>query len=318
MGIFTASIGRFSVSVVSPADLSARYERLGISVAPPLISITRSEAIAEPLLEHTATSGSCALRLSADRRHLQIECPSESLDDGASLLHFAHLLLEREMQLQGYVTAHCAAVARDDKAALLLGNVGAGKTTTAIRLCLRHGFRLAANDLCVFGGVSSQKRSASVIAGSRNVLLRRASIERNCQDLLCHFPEPQRDAWLQKVNVSPRRLGIEEASLPLNVAGAFFVHIDQAQQRFYIEDYDGLIPRLYLNENFSRYIRATTTPMLLGAKFDFGDYMPPLDCPEAYFARRELIRYLLGDLKIKYISGTLEDVAAHISDQVAR
>ena len=123
-----------------------------------------------------------------------------------ALLYLANLVLESELHRHGYLTLHAAAACREGSAVLLLGPAGAGKTTTLLRLCRDHGAALIGNDLVVVGGSAAVPQ---VLAGSRHLRLRHASIAQAMPELLDLFSDDVSDSWRVKQDIDPARLGIE-------------------------------------------------------------------------------------------------------------
>lgn len=61
----------------------------------------------------------------------------------------ARILLTNELARQGWVIIHAACVADASDGTLILGDKGAGKTTTSLTLASRNGQSLLANDRCL-------------------------------------------------------------------------------------------------------------------------------------------------------------------------
>jgi hypothetical protein len=182
MHSFRVSIGPYDVNVETPLRLDLLYAQLQSANRPPLVDIESGHTSSVYLLKHHDSSSETSLWLSNSLDHMIVRCPMTQM--GEELIHLAHLLIERRMQLDGYMTARCAAVVREGVAALLLGKIGAGKTTTAIQLCREHGCQLIGNDLCVVG---SSESDLQVIAGTRFFHLRYVSIQNNMPDLMHLF-----------------------------------------------------------------------------------------------------------------------------------
>jgi hypothetical protein len=228
---------------------------------------------------------------------------------GESILYLGYPFLEQQRQQRGILTAHAAAVSLGGKGYLLLGKGGAGKTSTALSLCRNHGAKLIANDLCLLGGLAP---NLALFGGSKFFYLRKESIRRNLPELLYLFPDQGGDPWLIKVFVEPEQIGIRRESETVPMAGVFLLHVDETKEECCSMPAGDLPTRLYLNENFSRYIRSTCTTMLGGDTNEMLGYVPSFDDPVLYEHRRELIRYLLAGIGVTYVSGNLRDVSARI------
>jgi hypothetical protein len=230
---------------------------------------------------------------------------------GEGLLYLAYLVLESELHRHGYLTLHAASACRGRSAVLLLGPAGAGKTTTLLRLCRDHGAALVGNDLVVVGGSAAVPE---VLAGSRHLRLRHASIAQAIPELLGLFTGDVSDSWRAKQDIDPVRLGIDAATGPVPVAAAVFVHVDMRSPHLVDEPGDTLVHRLNLHENALRYVRGASTPWLLGDG-RFGPYVPPLDDERAHAARVRTLERLLA--RSRYVAGPPAAVAQHLSGLLA-
>jgi len=305
--------------------LSLGPAAISIETELPLLRIIGGRAGGEPLL---AQLSQVAAREPAHVRHIVAEQPSVSVDadltvmtvagpasewTAQELMFIAYLLLERQLQLRGLVTLHAAAVARDDRAVLLLGKSGAGKTCTALRLCRTHGFALIGNDLCVVG---SDGGSAQALAGTTHLRLRLTSVAKAMPELLPLFPTAHADtsdAWRTKIDVSPRHVGVRTATpmAPIEITAVVFVHVDGDYQGLVDRPGADLVQRLDLYENAVRYIRGGSTPWLLERSLSYGPFVPPLDDHRTHARRTATLEQLLA--RARYVAGSLPDVATHLA-----
>ena len=231
--------------------------------------------------------------------------------DGETILYLAYPLIERQHQERRYLTSHAAAFSFGNAAFLILGKEGAGKTSTLISMCQRFGAKLMANDLCVIGWKGEE--GLAVHGGTKFFFIRRESARRTLPQLLPYFKEDGDDSWLEKAIICPKDLGVELEARELSVNMSFLVHVDETKRELFGRAIDDLPTRLYLNENFSRYIRTASTTMLGGDKYDLLGYVPSLDTKRFYEWRRELIKYLLVKQGVRYVSGPLPLVAEGIA-----
>jgi len=152
-----------------------------------------------------------------------------------------------------------------------------------------------------------------VRGGTKFLFLRRESATRTLPALLKYFKqESDKDPWLEKAIIQPEDLGLGLELRELEVKETFLVHVDETKQTLFSHRIDDLPTRLYLNENFSRYIRVTSTTMLGGDNYDLLGYVPSLDTKRFYKWRQALIKHLLDVRGIRYVSGSLPLIVREI------
>jgi len=300
-----------TVMIETPLDLHGALDEVRSSGEVPLYTLepgrdrtTSREAARVIHVEAPSSAGSAWY----DRhgRVLRLEASATDLT-GARLLYLSYLMLEAQLHRHGFVTLHAAALARDGRAVVLLGPAGAGKTTTAIRLCREHGCELTGNDVVVVGG----RESLSVVAGTAHLRLRHSSIARVLPELLGLFPPVVTDPWRTKIDVSPDRIGVPAAQKPAEVAAVVFIHVDNGYPNLVAGPGDSLVHRLNLHENALRYIRAVSTPWLVDGSGAYGPFIPSLDDPPAHAARTVTLTRLLQ--RSHYVAGPPAAVAGHIA-----
>jgi hypothetical protein len=264
----------------------------------------------DPTIEvEPEAGGSSEMTLDLTSGKVRLRGPASDLR-AEDLLFLAYLVLESHLHLYGIVTLHGAAVERHGHAVLLLGHSGAGKTTTAVRLCHDHGFSLLGNDLVVTGG----RDALLVHAGSLRVTLRYSSVAAATPKLLSLFLGTQDDLWRAKIDMPPEALGIQAGRRGSRLAAVIFVRSDPAYSQAIDLPGESLPHRLNLHENALRYIRGTSTPWLVGTGRTFGPYVPSLDNPAAHAARTRTLRLLLA--MSRYVAGPPEEVARVIASKV--
>ena len=233
------------------------------------------------------------------------------MENGLTILFMAYPLLEVNRREKKSLTCHCAGVSINGKGILILGKEGAGKTTLAIELCRKYNAKLIGNDLCVID--YNCLNNLKLLGGSKYIFLRYESIKRNIPELLKKFDLQENnnkiDTWTFKKKIFPKDLGIQVQKNEVSIDSIFIVHIDQ-EKDFFCKETNSLADILYINENFSRYIRNTCTTMINDNNII--NYIPSLDTKEFYTERAELINYLFNNKKIKYLSGNIEDVSKYI------
>jgi len=242
------------------------------------------------------------------RNRVLVTYPWEQMNSGRALVYAAYPLIEFQRQMNGYVTAYSAAVWLGGKGTLLFGKIGAGKTSISVDLCRRHRGSLIGNDLAIVG---LRDKKVYVKGGTKFFFLRHESVRRSLPDLLGLFQENPKNLWLDKIKVVPSDLGIETWLGESVVGGIFSVHVDEGLSSLYVEKDDSLATRLFLNENFSRYIRGSCIAILGGDRPDFLGYVPSYDSVELYEFRKKLIEAVM--FRICYVSGPLRMVSDYIA-----
>lgn len=243
-----------------------------------------------------------------------IKYPIEEMENGLTVLFIAYPILEVNRRENKSLTCHCASVSINGKGILILGKEGAGKTTLALELCRKYNAKLIGNDLCVID--YNNLDNLKLLGGTKYIFLRYESIKRNIPELLKNFNilenENKFDTWTYKKKIFPKDLDIKTESNIVSIDKIFMVHIDQ-EKPFFCKNANSLTDILYINENFSRYIRNTCTALI--NKNNIIDYIPSLDNRDFYLQRKELINYLFDNEKIEYLSGNLLEVSKYIIDE---
>ena len=242
-----------------------------------------------------------------------INFPIEKVNQ-SSIVYMGYVLIEKQRAKQHSLTAHSACVDYNGNGILILGKEGSGKTTTAIKLCQKYGFGLVANDLSVIE-YSNPKRPW-VIEGTKFFFLRKESIKRNLPSLLDRFNDDEVDSWLNKVKILPEEIGIKTVKAT-ELKRAFIVHVDNTQECCSVASGNTLVNKLYLNENFHRYIRNACTTFL-DKNFEMTGFVPSFDNEIFYSERKELISSILNDINLEYVSGNIDAVSSYIGRQALK
>lgn len=237
-----------------------------------------------------------------------ISQPWEKMNKGETLLYASYPLLEVQRQHNSWLTAYSAAVSLDDSGILLLGKSGAGKTSVAIDLARRYDAKLIGNDLTIIGKPEDR---LLIKGGTKFLFLRLTSIRKSLPDLVSLFPGQEREPWRYKIKVKPEDLEIQTRVSPVAVKKIFSLHIDEEQTNLYFANDQKLATKLFLIENFSRYIRGSCINVLGGADSEQLGYIPSYDREELFAFRRDLVEEIIQ--KIIYISGPLKLVTDYIA-----
>lgn len=241
-------------------------------------------------------------------KQCQLNYPWVKMNSGEALLYAAYPLFEAQRQCNQWLTAYSAAVSIGDTGILLLGKSGAGKTSVAVNLCRYYGAELIGNDLTIIG---LQGGELFMKGGTKFLFFRFESVKKSLPDLINLFPKQPAEAWIYKIKVNPADIGINTRSLPAPINQIFSVHIDENFPSLYVQTSQSLATKLFLIENFSRYIKGSCINLLGGEELDQLGFIPSYDNEEFFLFRRKLIELVLT--KTKYISGPLNLVTDYIA-----
>lgn len=308
MYICTVVVDGLRVAFESSRDLAPVFLRLAETPAFLGFGIFPQISLGEYSVRYDESRDEISVEYSS--KNVVIRAPWDAVQRGETLLYAALPFIELQWQQQGFVTIHAAAVSLNAKAVLILGKEGSGKTTTALSLCRSHGGRLIGNDLVVVGSVSENGEMVTR-SGTKFLSFRRESIQRNIPDLLHLFPEGNEDSWLQKVLVHPPKVNIKMCDGEVSLGSAYFVHVDETKTDLFVKSANNVVNRLYLNENFSRYIRGTCIA-LLDDKLRYLGYVPSFDSKVLFAKRAKLIERLFSEYSMKFVSGPLGKVVDYI------
>ena len=310
---YTCSVysGDVAINFLSSVDLYSLFSRKSYTRSFPEFICEREAAASHFAVKYEDCDDSY---LKYEEHIVSVHFPWRQMREGETILYLGYPYLEYQRQLNGELTCHAASFAYNGKGYMLLGKEGSGKTTTVIRLCRDKRCYLVSNDLCL---IKHDGQDTYLLGGTRFFFVRKASMQRSLPELLSHFKESELDPWRDKVVVEADQLGIQKQKTSVPLRGVFIVHIDETQESVYINKIDDLVTRLFLNENFSRYIRSTCTTMLGGERYDILGYIPSLDNRSLFERRKALINHMIYDVGIYYISGKSEDITETICDWIA-
>lgn len=307
--VSTCTVVQNGVSVVfeSSRDLASDFEKLRLKLLFRHLIIERSSASSAYVVRYVESN---EIRISYHGTVVQVLAPWDQVRGGETLLYASLPLVECQLQLLNRVTVHAASVAFSEGAVLLLGKEGSGKTTTAIELCRKFDGRLIGNDLVALG-LNSVDGRLWVFDGTKYLHLRYESIRRNLPELLHVFSLNDQDPWLCKVIIDSGVVDVLVAESGSPLIASYVVHVDSMQSDLFLGNADRLVTRLFLNENFSRYIRGGCIS-LLGSGLDYLGYVPSYDTEQLFLMRQRLIEGILQDPPMRYVSGNVQDVSTYI------
>jgi hypothetical protein len=210
-----------------------------------------------------------------------------------TLGYAAYTVAERARQQRGMVTAHAAAALDPaGRAVLLLGDKGAGKTSTLLAL-LERGYRFLGDDQVVLAAVDPAG-GIGVLPGRRRCAVRQVTgrLGYEAKQIVDLDAIPAADvpasgfpvATIIRVSIHPATTPIVTEPAPLS-----------------------LTEQLRLAENLARYIAGVATPLATTPVV----YAPvyPLDDPTTAAARSRLIERI-GTLGLRYLHAPTADQAA--------
>ncbi|WP_055472120.1 hypothetical protein, partial [Streptomyces pathocidini] len=191
----------------------------------------------------------------------------------ATLGYATYTALERARQQQQLTTVHASAVcAPHGQAVLVLGNKGAGKTSTVLALAAR-GWTHLGDDLVVLG---EREGAVTVLPGKRTAAVRPAD------PALGDAPKPVVE--LRPLRGAPAPLGrIVRVTVHSRVTEARLIPATPFSGNEYLR----------LHENLARYISGIPTPLDGIAEAPYGPVWP-LDTPACARWRSHLISLLEG------------------------
>lgn len=231
-----------------------------------------------------------------------VSFPIQEIYNGESILYLGYPFIEYQRQKNFGVTVHAAACNVKGKGVLILGKEGSGKTSTLIHLCQNHDASLIANDLTL---LELRNKTVYLIGGTKFFYLRYISTLKSLPHLISHFSKKKKtsDKWKNKIFLEPKDIGIEIEKNRIGLDKAFLVHVDETQEELLVNRKLDLSDKLYLNENFSRYIRNTTTTFLSGNNYDYRGFIPSFDNELFYLNRLKILDTILNKGELCYVSG---------------
>ena len=250
-----------------------------------------SSAIAHVRIIVSVTTGHSDVELEGETVRVTL---TETALASPTLAYVTYTVTERARQQLGMVTAHAAAVITPDgKAVVLLGDKGAGKTTTAFSLVDKR-YRLLGDDLII---LAHRDDGLEVMAGRKLAAVRRVNAvlgyeaKRLVDIAELTVPGPVRIATVVRVSVHPA------VTVPTAVLGTPL----------------SVVERLRLHENLARYIAGTPTPLTLEP--DVYGPVYALDTP-ACAATRAMVIDQLGGLAFHYVHAPTAEHAAGMIEEL--
>lgn len=250
-------------------------------------------------------------------KRMSVTGSQEHFSNGQALAYLSYWLSEGERQRKRIFSMHSAAVAIDGRGVLLIGEKGAGKTTTMMDLSRRYDAELLANDLSIVAYPTADL--VQIIEGSKRVRLRLGSVKTHFPELTDFFPDSRESLWETKVLIPPQQLGIRVRSKPTDLNEAFLVHLSpDPREPLKIKRMAGLPAFFELYENLSRIIRGSAVS-IFGYDGNILGFIPSLETKETHQNKVALLNHLINDRGIWSVSGSnLEDITDVIYGQVIK
>lgn len=227
-----------------------------------------------------------------------------SLHQKAFVKNFRHILYTiSESSRQRYkseFTIHAAAVSLSDSdgAILILGDKGSGKTVTAYALCKYHNAELIGNDLVIIG--RNKQGRQYLHGGTTRLTIRKHIMHKFFPDILSEQinDSPSISGGLDyenKIAIDPNLLNISVCTKKKYIALVARVNVHTLATANSVSNvFHKPTEALRLHENFGRYIRGQTTPLMLAADGTISGYFPSFDNSYLQGLRNQIISSLLN------------------------
>lgn len=240
----------------------------------------------------------------------------DNFQDGQAVAWLSYWLLETQRQADSVFTMHSSAFNVGNNGVLLLGHSGAGKTSIMLDYCRRYNGGIISNDLTL---VSHDRDSQKMVLkdGTKEIRLRRTTVQRNFPDLEALFPERRISPWEDKIIATPEDLGITSTNPPKPIRAIFDVHLDSEERDgLNTESVDDIGTRYRLYEDLSRIVRASAISVF-GSSNEFLGFIPPLDTEELHNNRVACIECMISNIGVISLSGgNLREVTDAMKDVV--
>jgi hypothetical protein len=237
-----------------------------------------------------------------DHSRLIVICPFEKISESI-ILYLGYHLMEYQFGLDGKSSCHSACVIKNNKALLLLGDAGAGKTSVAINMCKNNGYSLMSNDMTLIG---VENKNLYAYGGTKNINLRYGSVEQNMPYLIPYFKGKIDDIWNYKISVQASNIGLDENYEKTQIIGAIYLKVNNQEKDLTITPGDNWRNNFSLYNNLSSHIRGTSATFIDKFGHPLG-YIPSFDSLATYEFRKIIIE-LIDKSKFYNVSGNLQNV----------
>ena len=246
-----------------------------------------------------------------DKRELLVVGDGNLISEELEFILYTYSEVSRNER--GRFTFHAAAVAKENRGLLILGDKGVGKTSLALSLCRDFGYSLIGNDVLVLGRTGD---GAGIFDGDGVFRLRRLSVDKYFGELAGFLKDSQASGYDHKVSLKPMELAVDLQKTPVEIDSAIQVFLN-ADEKAPLEL--GVPPQLQLKlnlmENASRYIRATATPLLGGENFEYKGGLPSFNNPDLFQTRAGVLEELMQEIGVVSVSGgNLREIARYANE----
>ena len=219
-------------------------------------------------------------------------------------------MLSRQLNWHRKSFLHCSAIATSKGATVLLGGMGAGKTSLAVYMARYHGYNIVCNDHAVVGLDAQQH--PYMYSGTLNTPLRPGAAKLVIPDRLDVIPESvMAHPWDARFVLNPY---FDELDIHVQqeapIRHIVLVHVEEGTSE--------ICKRIEFEQRFSRRrldLQESFDPFTRGnAKFLFGikKILPSFDDDETNQGRDELISQLLQQSDVYEMRGDIKTIASHI------
>ena len=247
-----------------------------------------------------------------DGNDIYVNYPLEEISGGHGLLYIAGPLLEKQRQLNHSLTCHAACISKENKGILLLGSKGSGKTTMVLRMLL-NGYSLVSNDICVID--YSNHQNILALGGTKFLNIRQTVLEERIPEIKRRLSQ---NDFSNKSNIiiNPNDVHFKLEHETVPIVAAFILYVDNNMENSVLKSGDDLTSKLYVSENFSRYIRGVSNYFINSQTGLIEGYIPSLDNSKLYEERENFINDFVNFPYFGRLSGNMLDIEKRLVKRI--